>query len=281
MKDLKVTIGTTAATSFGSNFLIPDGTLAFKVDGTAVNLPSNLFYSLRLGSTGVDHEIDTAKTDLGKNTTGSNIGGFTASTKEIRPLNLTNGINVQLVDDGDEDLTSEFELSDDSTIENRIRYVQITFFRAVEDASFDPLNPLFDLEYVGHDTVQIWYAPANLYSVPVITAVSTDIDDGDTIKLTLTSNLAGKVYALVVPTGSAAPTINQVLAQVASYGSTVTVASEGFAAATAATSLTLTMAGITAADGTAEFDVYYVVVGTYFVSELNVIEGLAPTADAD
>jgi hypothetical protein len=276
MKDLKVTIGTTAATSFGSNFLIPDGTLAFKVDGTAVNLPSNLFYSLRLGSTSVDDEIDTAKSNLGKNTTGSNIGGFTASTKEIRPLNLTNGINVQLVDD--EDLTSEFGFSDDSTIENRIRYVQITFFRAVEDASFDPLNPLFDLEYVGHDTVQIWYDPANLYSVPVITAVSTDVDDGDTINLTLTSNLAGKVYALVVPAGSAAPTINQVLAQVTSYGSTVTVASEGFAAATAATSLTLTMAGITDADDAAKFDVYYVVVGTYFVSELNVIEDLIPAA---
>jgi hypothetical protein len=258
--------------------LIPDGTLAFKVDGTAVNLPSNLFYSLRLGSTGVDHEIDTAKTDLGKNTTGSNIGGFTASSKEIRPLNLTNGMNVQLVDDVDEDLTSEFGLSDDSTIENRIRYVQVTFFRAVEDASFDPLNPLFDLEYVGHDTVQIWYAPANLYSVPVITAVSTAVTASKTIGLTLTSNLGGVVYALVVPDGSAAPTINQVLAQVGTYGSTITVASKLTAAATAATPVTLALATIAAGNGTAKFDVYYVVVGTYFVSELKVIQDIVPIA---
>jgi hypothetical protein len=284
MKDLKVSIGTTAATSFGSNFLIPDGTLAFKVDGTAVNLPSGLFYSLSLGTTGVDHNIDAADAntqDIAKIKTGANTGGFNSkdgTPKSIRPLNLANGINVQLVDDDDEDLTSEFELSDDSTIENRIRYVQVTFFKAVEIVTFDPLNPLFDLEYVGHDTVQIWYAPANLYSVPVITAVSTAVSTSKTIGLTLTSNLGGVVYALVVPDGSAAPTINQVLAQVASYGSTVTVASKLTAAATAATPVTLALASIAAADAALKFDVYYVVVGTYFVSELKVIQDIVPIA---
>jgi hypothetical protein len=286
MKDLKVTIGTTAATSFGSNFLIPDGTLAFKVDGTAVNLPSGLFYSLSLGTTGVDHNIDAADAnteDIAKIKTGANTGGFNSkdgTPKSIRPLNLANGINVQLVKDtvASPNINSEFQLDTDATIENRLLYVQVTFFKAVEIVTFDPLNPLFDLEYVGHDTVQIWYAPANLYTVPVLTAVSTAVTASKTIGLTLTSDLGGVVYALVVPDGSAAPTINQVLAQVASYGSTVTVASKLSAPATAATSVTLALASIAAADAALKFDVYYVVVGTYFVSELKVIQDIVPIA---
>jgi hypothetical protein len=185
MKDLKVTIGTTAATSFGSNFLIPDGTLAFKVDGTAVNLPSGLFYSLSLGTTGVDHNIDAADAnteDIAKIKTGANTGGFNSkdgTPKSIRPLNLANGINVQLVKDtvASPNINSEFQLDTDSTIENKLLYVQVTFFKAVEIATFDPLNPLFDLEYVGHDTVQLWYAPIN---VPSVSTISTHAKASDT-----------------------------------------------------------------------------------------------------
>jgi hypothetical protein len=158
--------------------LIPDGTLAFKVDGTAVNLPSGLFYSLSLGTTGVDHNIDAADAnteDIAKIKTGANTGGFNSkdgTPKSIRPLNLANGINVQLVKDtvASPNINSEFQLDTDATIENKLLYVQVTFFKAVEIATFDPLNPLFDLEYVGHDTVQLWYAPIQL---PGITTVST------------------------------------------------------------------------------------------------------------
>jgi hypothetical protein len=204
MKDLKVTIGTTAATSFGSNFLIPDGTLAFKVDGTAVNLPSGLFYSLSLGTTGVDHNIDAADAnteDIAKIKTGANTGGFNSkdgTPKSIRPLNLANGINVQLVKDtvASPNINSEFQLDTDSTIENKLLYVQVTFFKAVEIATFDPLNPLFDLEYVGHDTVQLWYAPLQVPGIST-SAVLQDKTGNTTGEFVVTSNTLGVVYSLV------------------------------------------------------------------------------------
>jgi hypothetical protein len=224
MKDLKVTIGTTAATSFGSNFLIPDGTLAFKVDGTAVNLPSGLFYTLRLGTTGVDHNIDTIsnRVNLAKRTTAPNVGGFTGTSDNlaIRPLNLANGINVQLVTDtvASPNVTSEFGLANDSTIENKLLYVQVTFFRAVEDnSSYDPLNPLFDLEYVGHDTVQLWYAPVQF---PGITATGVITESAGTVafgnagaaRLTVTSDKLGVIYYISRAAGAAVATSATLLA---------------------------------------------------------------------
>jgi hypothetical protein len=184
--------------------LIPDGTLAFKVDGTAVNLPSGLFYSLSLGTTDVDHNIDAADAnteDIAKIKTGENTGGFNSkdgTPKSIRPLNLANGINVQLVKDtvASPNINSEFQLDTDATIENKLLYVQVTFFKAVEIATFDPLNPLFDLEYVGHDTVQLWYAPLQVPGIST-SAVLRDKSGNTTGEFVVTSNTLGVVYSLV------------------------------------------------------------------------------------
>jgi hypothetical protein len=194
---------------------------------------------------------------------------------------LTKNISVQLVSETDK--PSVFNLADDVSIANKVRYIQVTMFKTVEVTSFDPLNPVYNLVVIGHETIQIWYAPVNV-NVPVITSETLASNFTDQLRLTVTSDLAGTVYAVAVDELAAAPTAQQIIAQ-ANYGSTVTLLGKGVDTVAAGTSKIMYLSTIsTGLAAAVELDMYYVVVGETSISSVKKVNdftiGAASSATA-
>jgi hypothetical protein len=238
LSDVELLVGTSKVNTFDSRFLLADTVKAFSINAKGVNLPSSdVFYSLTIGDT-VDANIRSSQTDLVRATAG------TFDSGNIRPLDLTKGIPVQLV--AETDKPSDFNLANNSTLVNRVKFIQVTLYRRTNKVTgFDPLSPLSDLTVIGHETITIWMGPLPLY--PTVTAVTSVAGATKTIDLSITSSVAGTLYWVLVAADATAPTFSQLLAGTAIASLVANTASNST---------------ITAAAASTAYDFWFVVIAT-------------------
>jgi hypothetical protein len=262
LKDVKVNVGTTAAQTFGSRFLLADTAKAISISAAGVNLPtSELYYSVSLGASSATDGIDVASiADESMETNGTIIS---PSTKVYKPLDVSKAISVQLITDGD--ANSEVGLATNANIINKVRFLQLTIYRRTRDASFDPLAPTYDLTRIGHETIELWYAPNNS-PVQVITSGTADRTSASAATVDVTSDTAGSVYWMLMGDTATAPTVLQLVTQTSITGM---VTSGNGISALSSLAATLTMPTLTT--GT-EYKLYYIVVSGDTISSITVVE---------
>jgi hypothetical protein len=207
LKDVKVNVGTTAAQTFGSRFLLADTAKAISISAVGVNLPSSeLFYSVSLGASSATDGIDAAT----RTTVSMETNGTIISTKTYKPLDVSKAISVQLITDGT--ATSEVGLATNASIINKVRFLQLTIYRRTKVASFDPLAPTYDLTRIGHETIEIWYAPNNS---PVQVITSGTVVAGTTaatdVNFSVTADVVGTIYYAIELATATAPTAEEII----------------------------------------------------------------------
>jgi hypothetical protein len=207
LKDVKVNVGTTAAQTFGSRFLLEDTAKAISISAAGVNLPtSELYYSVSLGASSATDGIDATA----RNTVTMETNGTIISTKTYKPLDVSKAISVQLITDGT--ATSEVGLATNASIINKVRFLQLTIYRRTKVAEFDPLAPEFDLTRIGHETIELWYAPNNS---PVQVITSGTVVAGTTattdVNFSVTADVVGRIYYAIELATATAPTAQAII----------------------------------------------------------------------
>ena len=207
LKDVKVNVGTTAAQTFGNRFLLPSTANAISITAAGVNLPSSdLFYSVSLGASSATDGIDAAT----RTTVSMETNGTIISTKTYKPLDVSKAISVQLITDGA--ATSEVGLATNASIINKVRFLQLTIYRRTRVSSFDPLAPRFDLTRIGHETIELWYAPNNS---PVQVITSGTVVAGSTattdVNFSVTADVVGRIYYAIELATATAPTAQAII----------------------------------------------------------------------
>jgi hypothetical protein len=262
LKDVKVNVGTTAAQTFGSRFLLADTAKAISISAAGVNLPSSeLFYSVSLGASSATDGIDVELIEDESMETNGTI--IPPSTKVYKPLDVSKAISVQLITDGA--ATSEVGLATNASIINKVRFLQLTIYRRTKDASFNPLIPTYDLTRIGHETIELWYAPTNS-PVQVITSGTADRTSATEATVAVTSDTAGSVYWMLMGDTATAPTVLQLVTQTSITGM---VTSGNGISALSSLAATLTMPTLTT--GT-DYKLYYIVVSGDTISSITVVE---------
>jgi hypothetical protein len=194
LKDVVVKVGTTNAVVFNNDFMLVNTVKKFTVNGTSVNLPAGtLYYSLALSDsvantasgtfTGISLVTGTTRFEE----TDSGLAG--SPTVRLVPLDLAAGIPVQLISE----TGAPGLLSANTSILNRKKFLQITFYSRANATSFDSLAPTYDLKKVGHETVPFWFGAV---AQPIVTS-GTIANNGTTSTsqtLVVKSNVPGDIY---------------------------------------------------------------------------------------
>jgi hypothetical protein len=194
LKDVKVKVGTADAVVFNNDFMLANTVKKFTVNGTSVNLPAGtLYYSLALSDsvantasgtfTGISLVTGTTRFE-------ETDSGFAGSpTVRLVPLNLAAGIPVQLISE----TGAPGLLSANTSILNRKKFLQITFYSRANATSFNSLVPTYNLTKVGHETVPFWFGAV---AQPIVTS-GTIANNGSTSTsqtLVVKSNVPGDIY---------------------------------------------------------------------------------------
>jgi hypothetical protein len=245
-----LSIGTTATQLFDGKYTLKPGTYGGNITMpfTLANLTTANFLS-----------ISTATTIA---------SGFTAPLTTKQTL-----VNLNTVDLGT--LTSGARNKND-----RIVYT-ITFFE--RKAFSEVLNAsVADDRFVSIGEPQVITLSFVDSVIPVVTSETLAASFTDQLRLNVTSDLAGTVYALAVEgdlsTEVVAPTAEQIIAQGTTYGSpSITIQGKGTGSVAANTATSIYLAGTGIAAGQV-VDVYYVVVGASSISSVKKVNDLTIAA---
>jgi hypothetical protein len=268
LKDVVVNVGTTKADVFGTRALIPSSALAFNIAAASDGLPSGtLYYTLGIGT--------TANSGLIANNRGpvAIASGVITDTQVFRPLDVAT-IPVQLVTDGSSE--SAFDFATNADLLNKVRFIQVNIFQRVNVTGFNPLVPRYNLIHVGHRTVEIWYGPNNV-PTSIIASDLAVASLTDELRVPVTSDSAGTVYALVKAYNSSTAstaTVSEIIAQPSLSG---TILGKGTVVLSASGAVFTGTIRIDAAASTA-YDIHYVVVGENNISALKVVRNVTTGA---
>jgi hypothetical protein len=272
LKDVVVNVGTAKADMFGSRVLVPSTAKAISFTAAASNLPTGtLYYTLSLGTTATGATANLRGASFNKTSATLATNGTITATEVFKPLDLTKPIGVQIVDDG-ATKPSDFAFATNADLLNKVRFIQVNIFRRTNNASFDPLDPLYALTHVGHQTIEIWYGPNNVPASIISTATTVTGSLFNTeIDLKINSDTAGKAYFLAIPSANAkAPTLSQLIAQAAYPGENnvnVVIVDSGILTLSLVSGVyTHTLERLTGFTAGTAYTIYYAVIGDDNVS---------------
>jgi hypothetical protein len=127
-------------------YLVPDGVKVVNVLGTAVTLPAGVYYKLSVHGTDVAGNTVDSTVDI-ENILAANIAG-----QGLKLLNLTSGVDLQFVTDGDATTILGANWAAAETA-----YISITLYTRSLDATSTVAVPVYDFTAIGHLALLFWW----------------------------------------------------------------------------------------------------------------------------
>jgi hypothetical protein len=246
-----VTLGGLLAGLGGATLTIPAGTRIEATGGTASYIAIAQDGLLYVNGTSTNPVVMTS-------------GNAVKATGDWGGLVICGRANTNKGGSTGQTATSEVGLATNASIINKVRFLQLTIYRRTRVSTFDPLAPRFDLTRIGHETIELWYAPNNS-PVQVITSGTATRASSSAASVAVTSDTAGTVYWMLLANNSAAPTVLQLIGQGAQTG---LVGTNKGVEALSSLAASLSLGTLTAV----VYQLYYVVVSDQTISSVQVVQ---------